>query len=54
VIDRGGAGTIRDTDTTRGKTVGVSRRQGDPRKGIPRAGFPVGNDASLAALAEKN
>ncbi|MBI3315450.1 MAG: ROK family protein, partial [Candidatus Omnitrophica bacterium] len=52
VIDRG-AGTIRDTDPLRGKTVGSFATV----KGILEKEFrvpvSVGNDASLAALAEK-
>jgi N-acetylglucosamine repressor len=52
VIDRS-AGTIRDTDTKRGKTVGSFATA----KGILEKEFripvSVGNDASLAALAEK-
>lgn len=52
VIDRS-AGTIRDTDTKRGKTVGSY----STAKGILEKEFKipvsVGNDASLAALAEK-
>ena len=52
VIDRG-AGTIRDTDSHRGKTVGSFATA----KGILEKEFripvSVGNDASLAALAEK-
>ncbi|OIO39376.1 MAG: hypothetical protein AUJ72_00935 [Candidatus Omnitrophica bacterium CG1_02_46_14] len=52
VIDRS-AGTIRDTDTLRGKTVGSY----STAKGILEKEFKVpvsvGNDASLAALAEK-
>lgn len=52
VIDRS-AGTIRDTDTHRGKTVGSYATA----KGILEKEFripvSVGNDASLAALAEK-
>ena len=52
VIDRS-AGTIRDTDSHRGKTVGSFATA----KGILEKEFripvSVGNDASLAALAEK-
>ncbi len=52
VIDRS-AGTIRDTDARRGKTVGSFATA----KGILEKEFripvSVGNDASLAALAEK-
>jgi predicted NBD/HSP70 family sugar kinase len=52
VIDRA-AGTVRDTDTLRGKTVGSFVTA----KGILEKEFhvpvSVGNDASLAALAEK-
>lgn len=52
VIDRS-AGTVRDTDTLRGKTVGSFVTA----KGILEKEFhvpvSVGNDASLAALAEK-
>ena len=52
VIDRS-AGTIRDTDSRRGKTVGSFATA----KGILEKEFripvSVGNDASLAALAEK-
>ncbi|HTL71550.1 MAG TPA: ROK family protein, partial [Candidatus Eisenbacteria bacterium] len=52
VIDRS-AGTIRDTDTMRGKTVGsFSTAKGILEKEF-RVPVSVGNDASLAALAEK-
>lgn len=52
VIDRS-AGTIRDTDTKRGKTVGsYSTAKGILEKEF-RIPVSVGNDASLAALAEK-
>ncbi len=52
VIDRS-AGTIRDTDTIRGKTVGsFSTAKGILEKEF-RVPVSVGNDASLAALAEK-
>ncbi len=52
VIDRN-AGTIRDTDTMRGKTVGsFSTAKGILEKEF-RVPVSVGNDASLAALAEK-
>jgi predicted NBD/HSP70 family sugar kinase len=52
VIDRS-AGTIRDTDTQRGKTVGsYSTAKGILEKEF-RVPVSVGNDASLAALAEK-
>ncbi|MBI4432273.1 MAG: ROK family protein [Candidatus Omnitrophica bacterium] len=52
VIDRG-AGTIRDTDTLRGKTVGnFATAKGALEKEF-RVPVSVGNDASLAALAEK-
>jgi predicted NBD/HSP70 family sugar kinase len=52
VIDRS-AGTIRDTDTRRGKTVGsFATAKGILEKEF-RVPVSVGNDASLAALAEK-
>ncbi len=52
VIDRG-AGTIRDTDAMRGKTVGsFTTAKGILEKEF-RVPVSVGNDASLAALAEK-
>ncbi len=52
VIDKG-AGTIRDTDAQRGKTVGsYSAAKGILEKEF-RVPVSVGNDASLAALAEK-
>ena len=52
VIDKG-AGTIRDTDAQRGKTVGsYSTAKGILEKEF-RVPVSVGNDASLAALAEK-
>ena len=52
VIDRG-AGTIRDTDALRGKTVGnFATAKGILEKEF-RVPVSVGNDASLAALAEK-
>ena len=52
VIDRN-AGTIRDTDTQRGKTVGsYATAKGILEKEF-RVPVSVGNDASLAALAEK-
>ena len=52
VIDKG-AGTIRDTDSSRGKTVGsYSTAKGILEKEF-RVPVSVGNDASLAALAEK-
>lgn len=52
VIDRS-AGTIRDTDAQRGKTVGsYSTAKGILEKEF-RVPVSVGNDASLAALAEK-
>ncbi|MCG3175821.1 MAG: N-acetylglucosamine repressor [Candidatus Omnitrophica bacterium] len=52
VIDRS-AGTIRDTDSLRGKTVGsFSTAKGILEKEF-RVPVSVGNDASLAALAEK-
>ena len=52
VIDRG-AGTIRDTDIQRGKTVGsFTTAKGILEKEF-RVPVSVGNDASLAALAEK-
>ncbi len=52
VIDRS-AGTIRDTDALRGKTVGnYSTAKGILEKEF-RVPVSVGNDASLAALAEK-
>ncbi len=52
VIDRS-AGTIRDTDILRGKTVGsYSTAKGILEKEF-RVPVSVGNDASLAALAEK-
>ncbi len=52
VIDRS-AGTIRDTDNQRGKTVGsYSTAKGILEKEF-RVPVSVGNDASLAALAEK-
>lgn len=52
VIDRS-AGTIRDTDAGRGKTVGsfeTAKSILEKEFGVP---VSVGNDASLAALAEK-
>ncbi len=52
VIDRS-AGTIRDTDVRRGKTVGsFATAKGVLEKEF-RVPVSVGNDASLAALAEK-
>ncbi len=52
VIDRN-AGTIRDTDSVRGKTVGsFATAKGILEKEF-RVPVSVGNDASLAALAEK-
>jgi len=52
VIDRS-AGTVRDTDALRGKTVGsYSTAKGILEKEF-RVLVSVGNDASLAALAEK-
>ncbi len=52
VIDKG-AGTIRDTDPLRGKTVGsYATAKGVLEKEF-RVPVSVGNDASLAALAEK-
>ena len=52
VIDRN-AGTIRDTDSQRGKTVGsYATAKGILEKEF-RVPVSVGNDASLAALAEK-
>ena len=52
VIDRS-AGTIRDTDVLRGKTVGsYTTAKGILEKEF-RVPVSVGNDASLAALAEK-
>lgn len=52
VIDRN-AGTIRDTDLQRGKTVGsYASAKGILEKEF-RVPVSVGNDASLAALAEK-
>ncbi len=52
IIDRG-AGTIRDTDAMRGKTVGsFTTAKGILEKEF-RVPVSVGNDASLAALAEK-
>ena len=52
VIDKS-AGTIRDTDVQRGKTVGsFSTAKGILEKEF-RVPVSVGNDASLAALAEK-
>ena len=52
VIDRN-AGTIRDTDSKRGKTVGsYATAKGILEKEF-RVPVSVGNDASLAALAEK-
>ncbi len=52
VIDRG-AGTIRDTDVLRGKTIGsFATAKGILEKEF-RVPVSVGNDASLAALAEK-
>ncbi len=52
VIDRN-AGTIRDTDVQRGKTVGsYATAKGILEKEF-RVPVSVGNDASLAALAEK-
>ncbi len=52
VIDRG-AGTIRDTDILRGKTVGsFATAKGILEKEF-RVPVSVGNDASLAALSEK-
>ncbi len=52
VIDRS-AGTIRDTDNKRGKTIGsYSTAKGILEKEF-RIPVSVGNDASLAALAEK-
>jgi N-acetylglucosamine repressor len=52
VIDRS-AGTIRDTDKQRGKTVGnYASAKGILEKEF-RVPVSVGNDASLAALAEK-
>ncbi len=52
VIDRN-AGTIRDTDSQRGKTIGsYATAKGILEKEF-RVPVSVGNDASLAALAEK-
>src|SRR3990167_5162026 len=52
VIDRS-AGTIRDTDPRRGKTVGNFATAKDILEKEFRIPVSVGNDASLAALAEK-
>jgi predicted NBD/HSP70 family sugar kinase len=52
VIDRS-AGTIRDTDTMRGKTVGSFSTAKAILEKEFRVPVSVGNDASLAALAEK-
>ncbi len=52
VIDRG-AGTIRDTDKIRGKTVGSFATAKSILEKEFRVPVSVGNDASLAALAEK-
>ncbi len=52
VIDKG-AGTIRDTDPVRGKTVGSYSTAKAALEKEFRVPVSVGNDASLAALAEK-
>lgn len=52
VIDRS-AGTIRDTDTVRGKTVGSFSTAKAILEKEFKVPVSVGNDASLAALAEK-
>lgn len=52
VIDRS-AGTIRDTDVMRGKTVGSFSTAKTILEKEFRVPVSVGNDASLAALAEK-
>jgi len=52
VIDKG-AGTIRDTDSLRGKTVGSFATAKSVLEKEFRVPVSVGNDASLAALAEK-
>ncbi|MBI4353059.1 MAG: ROK family protein [Candidatus Omnitrophica bacterium] len=52
VIDKG-AGTIRDTDAMRGKTVGSFSTAKSILEKEFRIPVSVGNDASLAALAEK-
>ena len=52
VIDRS-AGTIRDTDSLRGKTVGSFATAKAILEKEFRVPVSVGNDASLAALAEK-
>src|SRR3989338_32465 len=52
VIDQG-AGTIRDTDPSRGKTVGNYVTAKAVLEKEFRVPVSVGNDASLAALAEK-
>ena len=52
VIDRS-AGTIRDTDILRGKTVGSYSTAKSILEKEFRVPVSVGNDASLAALAEK-
>lgn len=52
VIDRS-AGTIRDTDSQRGKTIGSFATAKSILEKEFRVPVSVGNDASLAALAEK-